>query len=262
MLFSTFLSLCKYVRERAKTSGYLNWKLRNAAIWRCDKFDTTHLRIILTQSSERRRTLDTDALRRRVCTYIDTHANTEENRRERERERDTRVCSKQEHRKFVLSSGGNPRNPRTNIHGPPSLSFSLFLESILSSLPLLSMHLSLHSPEFLFYSLLSINVFSFPCSQNFLIISAKMRGSLSRAEYTIQLVLLSRIRKRSRVLTPIGEFYLRNIVWLFLIPIAIQIRSPFSYCIFLFFSLLARVKWNFMISNPTFNIRRLTIEKS
>jgi len=45
------------------------------------------------------------------------------------------------------------------------------------------MHSPSHSPEFLFYSLLSINVFSFPRSQNFLIISAKMRDSLSRTEY-------------------------------------------------------------------------------
>lgn len=42
--------------------------------------------------------------------------------RGREWKRDTRVCSKQEHRKFVSILRGNPRNPRINIHGPPCLS--------------------------------------------------------------------------------------------------------------------------------------------
>lgn len=65
------------------------------------------------------------------------------------------------------------------------------------------MHLPLHSLEFLFYSLLSINVLSFLRSQNFLIISAKMRASLSKTGM-IQLVLfLFRIKEAIPVVTPI-----------------------------------------------------------
>lgn len=92
------------------------------------KFDIVFLRIILTQSSKRRRTLDTSIqiLLRRVDVYIPTQirsrANTKENGR------DTRVCSKQEHRKFVSILRGNPRNPTTNI--PVHLSRSLFLSQI------------------------------------------------------------------------------------------------------------------------------------
>jgi len=62
---------------------------------------------------------------------------------------------------------------------------SLFLE-VLSSILASHTGASPFSLVF-FYSLLSINVFSFPRSQNFLIISAKMRDSLSQTEYTIQL---------------------------------------------------------------------------
>lgn len=71
---------------------------------------------------------------------------------------------------YLLS--GNPRNPGTNSHGP--------LSRVNSRPPRVScrVHLPSYSPGFLFYSLFSINVFSFPRSQNFLIISAKMRDPL------------------------------------------------------------------------------------
>lgn len=107
-------------------------------------------------------------------------------------------------RKFVSILRGNPRNPDQHPWSTLSLSPS-FSSKLYSSLRLLPMHLSPHSPEFLFYSLLSINVFSFPCSQNFLIISAKMRDSLSRTEcdsIDFFFSVVSNIRKRSRVLTP------------------------------------------------------------
>lgn len=70
-------------------------------------------------------------------------------------------------------ASGNPRNPGTNSHGPLSRVNSILLASHTDapSTPF--------SPGFLFCSLFSINVFSFPRSQNFLIISAKMRDCVS-----------------------------------------------------------------------------------
>lgn len=128
------------------------------------------------------------------------------------------------------------------------------------------MHLSLHSPGFFFIRSSPLTSFLFR-AQNFLIISAKMRDSLSRTEYTIQLVFLSRIRKLSWVLTPIGESYLRSIVWLFLIPIAFQIWSSLLFIsTFLFlacWSLINPEEYSVEFYNlwfQTFNIRRSIIE--
>lgn len=184
--------------------------------------------------------------------------------------RDTRVCSKQEHRKFVSILRGNPRNPRINIHGPPCLSLSLspsFSSKLYSSLRLLPMHLSPHSPEFLFYSLLSINVFSFPRSQNFLIISAKMRDSLSRTEYDSIDFLFFCCLEYKETIPGIDPDRLANPIYAasgyFYFPIAFRIWSYFSFIarLSLFSLLVHRILNGIALRFRIFNIQRLIIEK-
>lgn len=130
------------------------------------------------------------------------------------------------------------------------------------------MHLSPHSPEFLFYSLLSINVFSFPCSQNFLIISAKMRDSLSRTEcdsidFFFFFSVVLNIRKRSRVLTPdrpANPIYAASDYFYF--PLRFESGLIFHLLHVSLFSLLVhRILNGIALRFRIFNIQRLIIEK-
>jgi len=116
-----------------------------------------------------------------------------------------------------------------------SFSPSFFLDSILlaSHAPV---HLPPHSPEFLFYSLLSINVFSFPRSQNFLIISTKMRDSLSRTEYDSIGFFFVVLNKEFQVLTPTDRriLFTQHCLVIFNFHCISSLILFFIYCAFLF----------------------------